>query len=256
MVIIALCNHKGGTGKTTTALNLAAALGLSGFRTLAIDLDPQAYLTSMLGIAEPGPDASACAFFRHDIDPSDIPCVEYPGFDVIPGSAGLTRLMRKLTNATDVFWLKEALQARKGYDVAILDTAAAVTVYSLNALVAARFVIIPVIPEDQPVLGAEQTHQTVSLVSGKLNPKMHTPFFLLTQVDARKRAHNRLRAYLRATYGENVLRPIIRTSAALSASSRDGLTVFRRDPYSRGARDYANLTDEVVRIVGLQPDEA
>ncbi len=256
MVIIALCNHKGGTGKTTTALHLAAALGLSGFRTLAVDLDPQAYLSSMLGIAEPAPEASACALFRHDIDPADIPCVSFPGFDVIPGSGGLTRLMRKLTSPTDVFWLKEALQVRTGYDVAILDTAAAVTVFSLNALVAARFVIIPVTPEEQPVLGAEQTYETVTLVSDKLNPNMHSPFFLLTQVDARKRAHNRLRAYMRTTYSDHVLRQIIRTSAALSAACRDGITVFRRDPYSRGARDYANLTDEIIHIVGLQPDEA
>ena len=256
MVTIAFCNHKGGTGKTTTAINVAAALGLCGFQTLVIDLDPQGYLSRMLGIEEPDHAASSGALFQHDIDPRGIEKVAYPGFDVLPASGQLTRQMRKLTSPADVLWVREALQQGTGHDVVILDTAAAVTVYSLNALVASDYVFIPVIPEYQPVVGGEQTYQTVTTVSAKLNPKMHPPCFLLTQVDARKRSHHQYRELLRSRYGEQVLRPMVRTSASLAASCKEGMTVFRRDPYSRGARDYANVTDEIIRIVGLKPREA
>jgi chromosome partitioning protein len=132
-----------------------------------------------------------------------------------------------------------------------LDTAAAITVYSLNALVASRYVIIPVTPEYQPIVGAEQTFKTATMVQTRLNPDLDPPLFLFTQVDARKSAHHRYRQYLRKRYSDQVVKNVIRTSAALAISYSNGTTVFENDPYSRGARDYANATDELVRRVGL-----
>ena len=131
---------------------------------------------------------------------------------------------------------------------------------SLNALVASHYVVIPVTPEYQPIIGAEQTFQTVSTVRAKLNPALDVPIFLFTQVDARKRAHHRYRQYLRKRYAEKVLKSVIRTSAALAITRPDGTTVFEHDPYSRGARDYANATDELLRHMlstsspGITPD--
>jgi len=257
MTVLSVCNHKGGTGKTTTTIHVAAALGLSGWRTLVIDLDPQGFLTHTMGIEEPPSEQSVAAFFDADADPGRIPIQEAAGFDLIPSSSTLTRRMRDLNKPTDVLWVREALQRLDlEYDVLLFDTAAAVTVYSLNALVASQHVLIPVLPEYQSVVGGEQTYQTTQLVENKLNPRLDTRQFLFTQVDARKRMHKTYREYIREKYGAEVLDTIIRTSTSL-AKTRDGATtIFDHDPSSRGALDYANATDELMARLQSASEDA
>lgn len=245
MPVLSICNHKGGTGKTTTAIHLAAAFGLSGRRVLAVDLDPQGFLTRLLGVEEPDEARSALALFDHESDVRSLETVSLPGFDLIPASYTMTKAARKLSRPTDVLWVKEALEQGHDYDLILLDTAAAMTVFSLNALVASNMVLIPVTPEYQPVVGGEQTYSTARLVQEKLNPSLDEPRFLLTQVDARKRDHASYSAYMRETYGDRVLTNEIRTSASLAESAKGGQTVFDRDITSRGARDYANAADEI-----------
>ncbi len=254
MNIITVCNHKGGTGKTTSVIHVAAALGLSGRRTLVIDLDPQGFLTRTMGLPDPPDQESSLMLFDPQVDVSQIPVQSVRSFDILPASTGLTRLLRRLNKPTDVFWVKEALQTGGlDYDVIIFDTAAAVTVYSLNALVASQQVLVPVTPEYQPVLGAEQTAKTVRLVRESLNPDLASPRFLFTQVDGRKNSHRMYRRYFREKYGAEVMKSIIRTSAALAEMNSDGSSAFDNHPYSRGSRDYANATDEIIRLMKLDP---
>ena len=259
MTVLSVCNHKGGTGKTTTVIHVAAALGLSGWRPLVIDLDPQGFLTRTMGVGEPNPEQSVVAFFDPDADLEQIEVREASGFDLIPSSDTLTRRMRDLNKPTDVLWVREALQRLDlAYDLVLLDTAAAVTVYSLNALVASQHVLIPVLPEYQSVVGAEQTHKTIQLVENKLNPLLETRHFLFTQVDARKRMHKTYREYIREKYGPEVLEHVIRTSTSLAKSQDGTTTIFDHDPNARGAIDYANATDELVgriREASDEPDE-
>jgi len=259
MTVLSVCNHKGGTGKTTTAIHVAAALGLSGWRPLVIDLDPQGFLTRTMGVGEPDPEQSVVAFFDPDADLEQIEVREASGFDLIPSSDTLTRRMRDLNKPTDVLWVREALQRLDlAYDLVLLDTAAAVTVYSLNALVASQHVLIPVLPEYQSVVGAEQTHKTIQLVENKLNPLLETRHFLFTQVDARKRMHKTYREYIREKYGPEVLEHVIRTSTSLAKSQDGTTTIFDHDPNARGAIDYANATDELmtrIREASDEPDE-
>jgi len=245
MPVLSICNHKGGTGKTTTAIHLAAAFGLSGRRVLAIDLDPQGFLTRLLGVEEPDEAQSSLALFDPERDPRSIETIPLRGFELLPASYSMTKAARKLSRPTDVLWVKEALEQGHDYDLILLDTAAAMTVFSLNALVASDLVLIPVTPEYQPVVGGEQTYSTARLVQDKLNPSLAEPRFLLTQVDARKRDHASYSTYVRETYGERVLTSEIRTSASLAESAEGGHTVFDRDITSRGARDYANAADEI-----------
>lgn len=252
MITLTICNHKGGTGKTTSVIHIAAALGLTGYRTLVIDLDPQGFLTRTLGVDEPQEHASSIMLFNPDLPLREVPVQHMKGFDLLPSSTSLTKAMRSLNKPTDVLWAKEALEQGMEYDVVLFDTAAAVTVYSLNALVASEHVLIPVTPEYQPVVGAEQTYQTVLLVQDKLNPKLAPPLFLLTQVDARKRNHHAYRKYLKKNYGDLVMNTMIRTNTALSTTHADGSTTFDHDPYSRGARDYANATDELLKDINAQ----
>jgi chromosome partitioning protein len=258
MIVIAVCNHKGGTGKTTSAIHLAAAFGLSGKRTLVIDLDPQSFMSRMLGVPEPREDQSSLVLFEPDGRLGEVPVHPMKGFDLIPSSTGLTRAMRKLNKPTDVLWAKESLQQSglDTYDVIMFDTAAAVTVFSLNALVASDHVLIPVTPEYQPVLGAEQTFHTAALVKDKLNPDLNLPWFLFTQVDGRKRTHHAYRRYMRQQYNERIMRSMIRTSTALAETHEDGTTAFDHDPYSRGSRDYANAADELLQLINGQLEPA
>jgi ATPases involved in chromosome partitioning len=247
MTVLSVCNHKGGTGKTTTAIHVAAALGLSGRRTLVIDLDPQGFLTRTMGLDEPAPERSVAAFFDPDADPQQLSSQETSGFDLIPSSRTLTRRMRDLNKPTDVLWVREALQSLElDYDVVLFDTAAAVTVYSLNALVASQHVLIPVLPEYQSVVGGGQTYQTIELVENKLNPLLETRQILFTQVDARKRMHKTYQEYVREKYGPEVLENIVRTSTSLAKSQDGTTTIFDHHPSSRGALDYANVTDELL----------
>ena len=250
MFVLSVCNHKGGTGKTTTVIHVAAALGLSGHRTLVIDLDPQGFLTRTMGIEEPPAEATVATLFEPSVDLDRVPVQEASGFDLLPSSSSLTKRMRDLNKPTDVLWVREALQqAALDYDVVLFDTAAAVTVYSLNALVASQHVFVPVLPEYQAIVGAEQTFQTVKLVEEKLNPRLQSKAFLLTQVDGRKGIHRTYQQYLREKYGDLVLENVIRTSTSLAESREAGTTVFDHDSGARGARDYANVTDEILRRV-------
>jgi chromosome partitioning protein len=270
MVVATVCNHKGGTGKTTSALGLAAALGLSGRRVLLVDLDPQAFLSRTLGTKDPDARHSSLALFDEETRLGALRAQPMSGFDLLPAHGRLTRRMRRLSKPTDVFWVKETLtQGRSeatsehddapgdgAYDVLLFDTAAAVTVYSLNALVASDHAVIPVTPEYQPVVGAEQTYQTTQTVQSRLNPGLAEPHFLLTQVDGRKRAHKRYQRYLREQYGECVLQSVIRTSSALARTPEDGTTVFDYAPQARGARDYANAADEwVARVEAARSEQ-
>lgn len=257
MLPLAVCNHKGGTGKTTSVAHIAAALGLSGRQTLVIDLDPQGFLSRMLGIPEAAREDTALALFEHDREPGDIEIYSMSGFDLVPSSSLLTKRMRSLNKPTDVLWVKESIESGlldRDYDVILFDTAAAVTVYSLNAIVASRHVLIPVLPEYQGVVGAEQTFQTIELIRKRLNPRLQHTHFLFTQVDGRKGIHQSYRQYMRKKYDDHVLNSIIRTSTSLAESYEDGTTLFDHDPQARGARDYANATDELMR--SIQANEA
>ncbi|WP_022834621.1 ParA family protein [Salisaeta longa] len=250
MKVLTICNHKGGTGKTTTAIHLSAAFGLSGRRTLVLDLDPQGFLSRALHVGEPPPEESVLALFDTDLDIRRIQARSLSGFDLIPSSGRLTKQMRSLNKPTDVFWVRETLdQLTLNYDMVVFDTAAAVTVYSLNALVASDYAVIPVLPEYQGIIGAEQTYQTVNLVRKRLNPSLAPPLFLFTQVDARKRIHHTYQQYVRRKYGDQVLEQVIRTSTSLAVAHEEGKTVFNHDATARGARDYANAADELLRHV-------
>jgi len=250
MIVLSVCNHKGGTGKTTSVIHIAAALGLSGKRVLVLDLDPQGFLSRTLDVDEPPPEESVLALFDPNLDPRRIQARELSGFDLIPSTSRLTKFMRSLNKPTDVLWVRETIEALKpSYDAIMFDTAAAVTVYSLNALVASQHVVIPVLPEYQGVVGAEQTFQTTNLVRDRLNPNLQTRSMLFTQVDARKRIHQTYQQYIRRKYGNYAMDSIVRTSTSLAEAHDNGTTVFDHDPTTRGARDYANATDELLRRI-------
>ncbi|OZC03191.1 ParA family protein [Rubricoccus marinus] len=248
MATLTICNHKGGTGKTTSSVHLAAAFGLMGHRVLLVDLDPQGFLTRTVGANEPRTEHSSLALIHPEGDLRKLPVQSFPHFDVLGASMNMTREQRRLTRPTDVFWMRETLAEGHDYDLILIDTAAAVSVFTMNALVASDAVLIPVTPEYQPVVGAEQTWQTCGLVRNKLNPGLQAPRFLLTQVDGRLSRHARYSEYLKEKYAASILETPIRTSSSLAVAARNGRTVFDAKVMSRGGLDYAYAAAEVARV--------
>jgi len=249
MRVITVCNHKGGTGKTTTSMHLAAALNLVGYKTLVIDLDPQAYLTCMMDVDMSTIVHSSLNLFEPDSHLSDLEILHLPSFDLLPCTDGLIQKSQKLTHVTDMFLLKESIQGLTGYDAVILDTAAAITVYVLNALVATDILMIPVTPELQSVHGASQTWDTAKEIREKWNPGLKIAMFLLTNVHGRKKVHRQYSKYMRKKYGHLVMDSVIRTCSSLAVACKDGRTVYETQILSRGARDYASVADELIRHV-------
>lgn len=248
MATLTICNHKGGTGKTTSSVHLAAAFGLMGHRVLLVDLDPQGFLTRTVGANEPRTEHSSLALIHPEGDLRKLPVQSFLHFDVLGASMNMTREQRRLTRPTDVFWMRETLAEGHDYDLILIDTAAAVSVFTMNALVASDAVLIPVTPEYQPVVGAEQTWQTCGLVRNKLNPGLQAPRFLLTQVDGRLSRHARYSEYLKEKYAASILETPIRTSSSLAVAARNGRTVFDAKVMSRGGLDYAYAAAEVARV--------
>ena len=221
MAIIAVCNHKGGTGKTTTSVHIAAALGIVGYKTLVVDLDPQGYLTCMMDVDSFDIKDTARKLFETGDGLAGVEPLPLPFFDLLPNGEGMIHFTRKLSGITDMFWVKETLQNQETYDAIILDTAAAVSVYVLNALVAADVLMIPVTPELQSVHGAEQTWDTAKEVREKWNPNLKKAMFLLTNVHGRKRVHRKYSRYMHWKYGDLVMDTAVRTCSSLGLHARE-----------------------------------
>lgn len=251
MHILTICNHKGGTGKTTSVVALAAALQRSGQRVLVLDLDPQAFLTRLMGVAEPPKHESTLALFDPSVQASQIPITTLSGFDVMPASLQLTDAMRALTRPTDLYWISEALQEVRGYDIIMLDTAAAITPISLNAIIASTALIIPVTPEYLPVTGAEQTYHTLQTLKKRIGVNLDHVYFLLTNVWQQRGTHRRFVQYLRQKYFHKVLQTFIRTDTALSMTRADGTNIFDHHAESRGATDYTDAARELSALLGI-----
>ncbi len=247
MRIISVSNHKGGTGKTTSSVHLAAALHLLGYKTLVVDLDPQGYLTRLMDVDPSGIVHSSIDLFKQDTQCADLEVLHLSSFDLLPSADGMNRHAQRLNNVTDMFWVKETLQGQVNYDIIILDTAAAVSVYALNALIAADMLIIPVTPELQSVHGASQTWATAKEVRKTRNPDLNMAMFLLTNVHGSRNAHRQYSRYMRKKYGELVMDTVIRTCSSLADVCRGGQTIFETHLDSRGAKDYAAAVDELIR---------
>ena len=247
MEVITIGNHKGGTGKTATSLHIGAVFGLIGYKTLLIDLDPQGFLTRMMGVDTNSVVDTSLRLFEVDTSLAQLETVPLPSFHLLPSSEGMRTREKKLTSTIDLFLVKEALRGQDIYDVIILDTAAALSSYVLNALVAADTLMIPVTPELQSVHGAEQTWQSARAVQGRLNPGLKRLMFLLTNVHGRKKVHRQYANYMRKEHGRLVMDTVVRTCASVAVECHGGKTVFDNNMNSRGAKDYSAVVDELIR---------
>jgi chromosome partitioning protein len=244
--ILALANQKGGVGKTTTAVNVAACLAEAGAPTLVVDLDPQANATSGLGESANG----TSSYDLLDGAPLDeiVHGTRFENLDLVPSRPELAGAAVELGRHGDgETFLTEALEpARERYDYVFVDCPPSLGPLTVNALAAADRVLVPVQCEYYALEGLAQLLQSVELVRGRLNPKLALAGMLLTMVDARTRLAADVAAEVRRHFGDLVFEAVIPRSVRLAEAPSHGLPITAYDPASAGADAYYRVASELV----------
>jgi chromosome partitioning protein len=248
VAVIAVFNQKGGVGKTTTTLNVAAALAKMGKDPIAIDLDPQAHLTIAFGLAGvPGADTVA-AFFREEKVLAQLPRELPSHLRLIPGHMELSKIEAlQAKSASAARRLKEGIAAELGKEGVpiLIDCCPMLSVMSLNAIIAADRVLVPVSADFLSMQGVHKLDLALKALEGPLNRKIDKRI-VLTRFDARRKLAFEIHDRLRERFGEEVCETRISENVALATSPTEGKDVFEFAPSSPGARDYAKLTMELV----------
>lgn len=252
-MIIAITNQKGGVGKTTTAINLSAALASKGLRTLLVDLDPQANSSmSFLDIHEPR-KAVYEALTEPDVHLADIlvKADRVPGLDLAPSSIALAKIEAKLIGELDSHYrLKDELDAvHQNYDYIVIDTPPTLGIITVNALVAATHVLIPVQASYFALEGTDDLLETVEKVKMRANPELQILGALITLFDKRTLLSKDILDQVQRVFGDRVFETVITKSVRLEESPAYRESIFTFAPRSSGAYEYYRLSEEVVSRV-------
>ena len=259
--VVALANQKGGVGKTTSSVSIAAQLSLLGFRVLLLDFDPQASATSGIGVQKhpEGADLYDIFFGRLQLRDVIVPS-SLPNLKVVPGSHDLVSLELEIgkTPGRELI-LRSALQAvENDYDLVVIDCPPSSGLLTLNALGAAHKVLIPLQAEYYSLEGLSGLLKTISFVQQTFNPKLDILGVFLTMYDARTNLSVQVHRETEAHFGEKLLKTRIPRNIKLSECPSHGLPICVYDPTSAGAKAYLALVGELIERMDLnnKPDTA
>ncbi len=251
--VIAVTNQKGGVGKTTTCINLGASLAATKCRVLVIDMDPQANATAGSGVDRHALERSSYDLLLGEASAREVIVrAEKAGYDMVPTTGDLTAAevqMLQLPNRERR--LREALQpVRDEYDFILIDCPPSLNMLTVNALVAADSVLIPMQCEYYALEGLSALLDTVNQIRGSVNPKLEVEGLLRTMYDPRNNLANDVSAQLLQHFGDKVYRTIVPRNVRLAEAPSHGLPVITYDRTSRGAISYLALAGEILRRSG------
>lgn len=257
--VISVANQKGGVGKTTTSINLAASLAATEHSTLLIDIDPQANCTSGIGIDHKSPGQSIYEVLIGDLPVEEtIRSTEMPYLDVVPSHINLVGAEIEMVDVPErERILKRALaQVRHGYDFLVIDCPPSLGLLTVNSLTASDSVLIPVQAEYFALEGLGQLLNTIKIVRQHLNRELEIEGVLLTMFDTRLRLSNQVAEEVRRYFGERVFSTIIQRNVRLSEAPSFGKPVLLYDATCVGSRNYIALAREIIRHASHGRDAA
>lgn len=247
--IIAIANQKGGVGKTTSAINLAASLAVLEKKVLLVDADPQANATSGLGFDVKNIKTSIYECLIEETNPSDIILnSEIEGLDIIPSHIDLVGAEIEMLNLPNrEKMLKTVLQKLNSYDFILIDCSPSLGLITVNALTAADSVMIPVQCEYFALEGLGKLLNTIKIIQGRLNPELEIEGFVLTMYDPRLRLSNQVVEEVKKHFQQMVFETIVQRNIKLSEAPSFGKPVVLYDAESKGSINYLNLAREVLQ---------